>query len=79
MNCLHILLLLLIYTNVAESYFYPITCKKCDEKDDSLFGQTEYASDLVGFLVNSIMIPISHGLCNLWVNFVEVYECVTSQ
>ncbi|VEN36604.1 unnamed protein product [Callosobruchus maculatus] len=79
MSCLHILVLLLIYTSIAESYFYPITCEKCDEKDDSVFGHTEHASELVGFLVNSILIPISHGLCNLWVNFVEVYECITSQ
>ncbi|CAH2013133.1 unnamed protein product [Acanthoscelides obtectus] len=79
MSHLHILVLLLLYTNLAESYFYPISCEKCGEKEESLFSHTEHASDLVGLMVNSILIPISHGLCNLWVNFVEVYDCITSQ
>lgn len=70
-----------LYIQVCHSYIYPILCEKCAHKDDSSF--TKYAnveeeSEFVRDIMNNIILPINNGLCNLWVNFLEVYDCLLS-
>lgn len=74
----------LIFTlliQLCQSYIYPIVCEKCSNKDDSSFGKHahEGEGELIRDMVNNIILPIKNGLCNLWVNFLEVYDCVASQ
>lgn len=74
-------ILVTVYIRLSVSYIYPIVCEKCSTKEDSSFNKHVHVaeeSEFIRDLTNNILIPINNGLCNLWVNFFEVYDCVMS-
>lgn len=75
---LQILILLLIYHQCCTSaYIYPITCEKCSKED--MFAENEDDNVFVTDFVRNIIIPINNGICNVMMNFMEVYECLASK
>lgn len=70
-----------LYIQLCDSYIYPILCEKCLHKEDASFTKygNEEESEFVRDIMNNIILPINNGLCNLWVSFLEVYDCVAHQ
>ncbi|CAG9864659.1 unnamed protein product [Phyllotreta striolata] len=76
----NLLLILLLYTKYNEAYIYPIVCRTCGNKIDAVFNELQLDENRYGLdTVRSVMVPISNGLCGIWWNFLEVYECLSSK
>lgn len=77
---LNFLLISAFQIYLCSSFIYPIPCEKCSKEDSfSKHVQVEEESELLRDIMNYIVLPINNGICNLWVNFLEVYDCATSQ
>lgn len=77
---LNFLLVFTLYIHLCSSYIYPIPCEKCNKEDSfSKHVQLDEESEFIRDIMNNIVLPINNGICNLWVNFLEVYDCITSQ
>lgn len=77
------LIYLIIYNQSCETYIYPIICEKCKLNEDGHSkhnsNENHTGSEFISDVINNIIIPINNGLCNVIVNFKEVYECILSK
>lgn len=80
---LKFLIYLAIYTQSCQAYIYPIICEKCKSSGDAhpkhTSNENNTGSEFITDIVNNIIVPINNGLCNVIVNFKEVYECILSK
>uniref|UniRef100_A0A6P7GSE1 Uncharacterized protein LOC114341591 n=1 Tax=Diabrotica virgifera virgifera TaxID=50390 RepID=A0A6P7GSE1_DIAVI len=73
-----VILLILYYTQPTRSYIYPITQDSINENQESFLPKSIVTEDTDFFmdLLLSIIVPINNGICNVWINFLEVYDCI---
>lgn len=74
-------ILLIFYTKFSVAYIYPILCRSCGYKIDAVASKLELEDESQSGMdiIRSIIVPISNGVCNIWINFLEVYHCVYSK